>query len=47
MGFSYADLEAYLEKGPDTVAPAVAMRIERLMRASAHKRELPPMPGTG
>jgi NAD+ synthase len=45
MGFTYADLEAYLGKGPDAVAPAVAMRIERLMRASAHKREMPPMPG--
>ncbi len=44
MGFSYDDLEAYLQKGPDAVAPAVAMRIERLMRASEHKRQLPPMP---
>lgn len=44
MGFSYADLEAYLQKGPDAVAPAVAMRIERLMRASEHKRQLAPMP---
>jgi NAD+ synthase len=45
MGFTYAELEAYLEKGPDTVAPAVAMRIERLMRASEHKRQMPPAPG--
>jgi NAD+ synthase len=44
MGFSYADLEAYLQKGPDAVAPAVAMRIERLMRSSEHKRALAPMP---
>ena len=44
MGFTYADLEAYLEKGPDAVAPAVAMRIERLARASEHKRQLPPSP---
>ncbi len=44
MGFSYANLEAYLEKGPDAVTPAVAMRIERLMRASEHKRQMPPMP---
>ncbi len=43
MGFTYADLEAYLEKGPDAVAPAVAMRIERLMRASEHKRQLAPV----
>jgi NAD+ synthase len=44
MGFSYADLESYLERGPDAVAPAVAMRIERLMRASEHKRQMPPAP---
>jgi NAD+ synthase len=44
MGFSYADLEAYLDHGADAVAPAAALRIERLMRASEHKRALPPMP---
>lgn len=45
MGFTYADLEHYLTKGPDAVAPALAMRIERLVRASDHKRALAPMPG--
>ncbi len=44
MGFSYAELESYLDRGPDAVPPAVAMRIERLMRASEHKRQMPPMP---
>jgi len=44
MHFSYAQLEAYLEKGPDAVDPAIAMRIERLMRASEHKRQMPPVP---
>ncbi len=44
MGFSYAELEAYLEEGPQAVAPAVALRIERLARASEHKRQMPPMP---
>jgi len=44
MGFTYADLERYLEDGAQGVPPALAMRIERLMRASEHKRELPPMP---
>jgi NAD+ synthase len=44
MGFSYADLESYLERGAEAVAPAVAMRIERLMRASEHKRQMPPTP---
>jgi NAD+ synthase len=45
MGFSYAELENYLTKGPDTVPPALAMRIERLIRASEHKRALAPTPG--
>jgi len=44
MGFSYADLERYLSNGPDGVAPALAMRIERLVRATEHKRAVPPMP---
>ena len=38
MGFTYADLERYLNDGADAVAPAVAMKIERLARASDHKR---------
>src|SRR3954464_6239191 len=45
MGFAYAELENYLTKGPQTVAPALAMRIDRLMRASEHKRALAPAPG--
>ena len=44
MGFTYADLENYLTNGPQAVAPALAMRIERLMRASEHKRELAAAP---
>jgi NAD+ synthase len=44
MGFTYADLERYLEEGPQGVSPALAMRIERLARATEHKRQLPPMP---
>jgi NAD+ synthase len=43
MGFSYAELEDYLREGPSSVAPAVAMRIERLTRISEHKRHLPPI----
>jgi len=42
MGFTYAELEDYLHKGPASVAPAVAMKIERLTRVSEHKRHLPP-----
>jgi NAD+ synthase len=44
MGFTYADLENYLTKGPEGVAPALALRIERLERASEHKRALAPSP---
>jgi NAD+ synthase len=47
MGFTYAELEDYLTKGPQTVSPALAMRIERLMRGSEHKRALAPSPGAG
>jgi NAD+ synthase len=46
MGFTYSELERYLEEGPDAVSPAVALRIERLERYSEHKRSLPPMPDT-
>lgn len=45
MGFTYAELENYLTNGPQAVAPALAMRIERLIRASEHKRSLAPVPG--
>lgn len=45
MGFTYADLESYLTRGPEGVSPALAMRIERLVRASEHKRLLAPAPG--
>lgn len=44
MGFTYADLENYLTRGPETVSPALAMRIERLVRASDHKRALAASP---
>jgi NAD+ synthase len=44
MGFTYADLERYLDEGPQAVSPALAMRIERLTRSSEHKRALPPIP---
>ena len=45
MGFTYAELENYLNNGAETVSPALAMRIERLMRTSEHKRALAPTPG--
>jgi NAD+ synthase len=42
MGFTYAELEQYLNEGPQSVTPAVAMKIERLARASDHKRAAAP-----
>ena len=44
MGFTYGELERYLDEGPQGVSPALAMKIERLIRSSDHKRQLPPMP---
>lgn len=44
IGFSYADLEGYLNRGPEGVSPALALRLERMIRSSEHKRTLPPMP---
>jgi NAD+ synthase len=42
--FTYSDLENYLTNGPEAVAPALAMRIERLIRQSEQTRALPPIP---
>jgi NAD+ synthase len=42
-GLTNADLERYLSNGPDGVAPAVALRIERLMRASERRGAAPQM----
>jgi NAD+ synthase len=44
IGVTYAELDRYLIEGPTGAAPALAMKVERLARASDHKRELPPMP---
>jgi NAD+ synthase len=44
MGFAYADLENYLSRGPEGVSPALALRLERSIRASEHKRAMPPTP---
>jgi NAD+ synthase len=44
MGFTYAELERYLDGGPEAVPPALAMRIERLVRSTEHKRAMPAMP---
>jgi NAD+ synthase len=42
--YSYADVERYLADGPDAVAPATALKIERLMRTSEHKLAPPAIP---
>jgi NAD+ synthase len=42
MGVSYSDLERYLTNGPEGVSPALALRLERLIRSTEHKRALPP-----
>jgi NAD+ synthase len=42
MGFGYADLERYLTRGPEGVAPALALRLERMIRANEHKRAMAP-----
>lgn len=42
MGFTYDMLEDYLTKGPSSVSPEVAARIELLHRTSEHKRMLVP-----
>jgi NAD+ synthase len=45
MGFTYSELERYLSEGPEGVSPALALRIERMVRHSEHKRVTPPVPG--
>ena len=47
LGFTYADLERYLTDGPEAVAPALALRVERLVRYTTHKRAVPPIPAAG
>lgn len=47
MGFTYAELEWYLKEGASAVPPALAAHIERMARASEHKRALPPVPDAG
>jgi NAD+ synthase len=44
MGFTYEELERFLARGAGAVAPQVAARIAQLVKASEHKRDLPPMP---
>jgi NAD+ synthase len=43
MGFTYAELEQFLREGPAAIEPAVALKIDTLVRASDHKRRMPPV----
>jgi NAD+ synthase len=43
-GLTHRDLESYLGDGPDAVAPAAALKVERLMRESDRKRAAAEMP---
>lgn len=43
MGFTYDTLEEYLNGGASAVSKETAEHIEQLMRASGHKRALPPI----
>jgi NAD+ synthase len=44
LGCTYDELDRYLDEGPESMAPATALKIERLIRAAEHKSQLPPMP---
>lgn len=43
MGFTYEELEHFIESGPDSVSSATAARIQQLISVSHHKRALPPI----
>lgn len=43
MGFTYAELEEFLTRGPGAVSPEVLAKIQKLMDASDHKRRLTPI----
>ena len=47
VGVSHHHLEEYIAAGPDAVAPAVALKIERLMRESERKRGPAAVPDSG
>jgi NAD+ synthase len=43
MGFTYEDLEKFIESGASAVSTETAARIQQLINASHHKRALPPV----
>jgi NAD+ synthase len=44
MGFTYAELEKFLQQGASAVSPQTGQRIQHLVKVSEHKRALPPTP---
>jgi NAD+ synthase len=44
MGFTYAELEHFINGGAAAVSPKTAQRIQHLIAVSEHKRALPPTP---
>jgi NAD+ synthase len=44
MGFTYTELEQFINDGAAALSPEVATRIQHLVAASEHKRALPPLP---
>jgi NAD+ synthase len=44
LGCTYDELDRYLDEGPEAMAPAAALKVERLIRSAEHKTQLPPMP---
>ena len=44
MGFTYAELEQFITKGPAAVSEKTAQRIQHFATVSEHKRALPPTP---
>ncbi|MGH8187724.1 MAG: NAD(+) synthase [Steroidobacteraceae bacterium] len=44
MGFTYAELEEFITRGPAAVPEHTAQRIQHLATVSEHKRALPPTP---
>lgn len=44
LGFTYTDIERFLEEGPQAVGADARRRIQHMIDVSAHKRTMPPMP---
>jgi NH3-dependent NAD+ synthetase len=47
MGFTYDELESYLEHRREKLTAPTVTRIEKLWRQSSHKRSMPPIADIG